>query len=114
MFHQVLNKKFTYAWCLIHLKTRDDMLTGISLLKELAEHKAIQREALYYLAMAQYKLEHHEEARLSLKHLLAFDPGNRPALDLKAQIEHGRSALNADPTPSTQSGMRGGDFRRRG
>jgi hypothetical protein len=30
---QILNKKFTYAWCLIHLKTRDDILGGISLLK---------------------------------------------------------------------------------
>ena len=84
----VLNKKFTYAWCLIHLKTRDDVLTGISLLRELSEHKAVQREALFYMANAQYKIEHYDEARVALKQLLALDPTNRPALDLKAQIEH--------------------------
>mmetsp|Transcript_50419 Transcript_50419/g.74028 ORF Transcript_50419/g.74028 Transcript_50419/m.74028 type:complete len:157 (+) Transcript_50419:3-473(+) len=84
----VLNKKFTYAWCLIHLKTRDDILSGSALLRELTEHKSIQREAFYYLATAQYKIEHYDEARASLKQLLSFDPTNRPALDLKAQIEH--------------------------
>ena len=30
---QVINTTFTYAWCLICLKTRDDMLIKISLLK---------------------------------------------------------------------------------
>jgi hypothetical protein len=29
---QMLNKKFTYAWCLVHLKTREDINSGISLL----------------------------------------------------------------------------------
>jgi len=28
----MLNKKFTYAWCLVHLKTREDINSGISLL----------------------------------------------------------------------------------
>jgi len=60
----------------------------MSLLKELAEHKSIQRESLYYLATAQYRLELHDEARSTLKQLLATDPTNRPALDLKAQVEH--------------------------
>lgn len=33
---QVINKTFTYAWCLICPKTRDDMLSKISLLKVFA------------------------------------------------------------------------------
>lgn len=29
------------------------------------------------------------QARTTLRQLLALDPTNRPALDLKAQVEHG-------------------------
>ena len=30
---QVHHKKFTYAWCLIHLKAREDIQSGIALLQ---------------------------------------------------------------------------------
>jgi hypothetical protein len=36
------------------------LLTTISL-QELTQHKEIQREAFYYLAIAHYKLEHYDE-----------------------------------------------------
>jgi hypothetical protein len=35
---QMFNKKFTYAWCLVHLTTREDISSGISLLKVCAGH----------------------------------------------------------------------------
>uniref|UniRef100_A0A7S4NCI1 Mitochondrial fission 1 protein n=1 Tax=Guillardia theta TaxID=55529 RepID=A0A7S4NCI1_GUITH len=82
------NKKFTYAWCLIYMKDHEEIRTGITLLQELAEIKSLQREALYYLAVAQYRLEMYMLARNTLKQLLAIDPNNKPALDLKALIEH--------------------------
>jgi hypothetical protein len=37
----MLNKKFTYAWCLVHLKTREDINSGISLLTVCAPPAAL-------------------------------------------------------------------------
>mmetsp|Transcript_10932 Transcript_10932/g.17184 ORF Transcript_10932/g.17184 Transcript_10932/m.17184 type:complete len:159 (-) Transcript_10932:131-607(-) len=85
---EVEEKKFTYAWCLIHQHSKDDMRSGISLLMDLASEKSVQKEALYYLATAQFRLEQYMDSRNTLKQLLADDPDNRQALDLKALVEH--------------------------
>ena len=41
---QVHHKKFTYAWCLIHLKAREDIQSGIALLQVWLSTKTAQRE----------------------------------------------------------------------
>eukprot|EP00960_Hanusia_phi_P060932 764673-Hanusia_phi.AAC.2 len=88
---QLNNKKFTYAWCLIYMKDHEEIRTGITLLQELTEIKSLQREAFYYLAVAQFVailLCLGCATTLSPVQLLAIDPNNRPALDLKALVEH--------------------------
>ena len=84
---EVEEKKFTYAWTLIHQKSRDDMRAGIALLEELSTSKGVQRDALYYQATAQYRLEQYMDSRKSLQQLLVLDPSNRQALDMKALVE---------------------------
>mmetsp|Transcript_10949 Transcript_10949/g.26832 ORF Transcript_10949/g.26832 Transcript_10949/m.26832 type:complete len:155 (-) Transcript_10949:7-471(-) len=85
---QVDEKKFTYAWTLIHQKSKDNIRAGIALLEELSDNKGVQRESLYYQATAQYRLEQYMDSRKSLQRLLTIDPSNRQALDMKALVEH--------------------------
>mmetsp|Transcript_47754 Transcript_47754/g.112701 ORF Transcript_47754/g.112701 Transcript_47754/m.112701 type:complete len:161 (+) Transcript_47754:45-527(+) len=83
----VVKKKYTYAWCLVHQNAKQDIQQGIPFLFDLADEKAVQKEALYCLATAQYILEQYTECRLSLKRLLAIEPHDTKAQDLKALVE---------------------------
>lgn len=76
-----------YAWCLVHQNAKQDIQQGIPFLFDLADEKAVQKEALYCLATAQYILEQYTECRLSLKRLLAIEPHDTKAQDLKALVE---------------------------
>ncbi|KAJ1491159.1 hypothetical protein T484DRAFT_1775638 [Baffinella frigidus] len=67
-------KKFTYAWTLIHQKGQADLVTGISLLDELSTNKEVAREALYFLAAAQFRLGKFALARATLKKLQVASP----------------------------------------
>jgi cytochrome c-type biogenesis protein CcmH/NrfG len=83
----VEKKKFTYAWTLIHQRGQDELRTGVTMLEELASEKEVAREALYFLATAQYRLGQLTKARATLKDLLSMDQNNRQAADLKALVE---------------------------
>ncbi|KAK7165181.1 hypothetical protein R3I94_003527 [Phoxinus phoxinus] len=80
--------QFEYAWCLIRSKQSEDIKKGIVLLDELI-HKGTkddQRDYLFYLAVANYKLKEYERALKYIRNLLRNEPGNSQALDLDKLI----------------------------
>ncbi|XP_051958523.1 mitochondrial fission 1 protein-like [Xyrauchen texanus] len=80
--------QFEYAWCLIRSKHSEDIKKGIVLLNELI-HKGTkddQRDYLFYLAVANYKLKEYERGLKYIRTLLKNEPGNAQALDLEKLI----------------------------
>ncbi|XP_030648321.1 mitochondrial fission 1 protein-like [Chanos chanos] len=81
--------KFEYAWCLIRSKHADDIKKGIVLLDELV-HKGTkddQRDYLFYLAVANYKLKDYERGLKYIRTLLKNEPSNSQALELEKLID---------------------------
>uniref|UniRef100_A0AAY5E9T0 Mitochondrial fission 1 protein n=1 Tax=Electrophorus electricus TaxID=8005 RepID=A0AAY5E9T0_ELEEL len=81
--------KFEYAWCLIRSKHPKDIRKGIVLLDELI-HKGTkddQRDYLFYLAVANYKLKEYERGLKYIRTLLKNEPGNTQALELEKLID---------------------------
>ncbi|XP_017327398.1 mitochondrial fission 1 protein [Ictalurus punctatus] len=87
--------KFEYAWCLIRSKYTNDIKTGIQLLEELVQKttKDDQRDFLFYLAVANYRLKDYEKALKYVRILLKNEPGNNQALELEKLI---KQALRKD------------------
>ncbi|XP_051528037.1 mitochondrial fission 1 protein-like isoform X2 [Myxocyprinus asiaticus] len=81
--------QFEYAWCLIRSKHSEDIKKGIVMLDELI-HKGTkdgQRDYLFYLAVANYKLKEYERGLKYIRILLKNEPGNSQALDLEKLID---------------------------
>ncbi|TRZ03575.1 hypothetical protein DNTS_013492 [Danionella cerebrum] len=81
--------QFEYGWCLIRSKTPDDIKKGIKLLEELLHKsgKDDQRDYLFYLGVANYKLKEYERALKCIRTLLMNEPGNTQALELEKHID---------------------------
>ncbi|KAB5579304.1 hypothetical protein PHYPO_G00193560 [Pangasianodon hypophthalmus] len=80
--------KFEYAWCLIRSKYTNDIRKGIQLLEELVQKstKDDQRDFLFYLAVAYYRLKEYEKALKYIRILLKNEPGNKQAIELEKLI----------------------------
>ncbi|KPP56620.1 mitochondrial fission 1 protein-like [Scleropages formosus] len=81
--------KFEYAWCLIRSKYTDDIKKGMMLLEELVHRgtKDDQRDYLFYLAVANYRLKEYEKGLKFIRTLLKSEPGNTQALELEKLID---------------------------
>ncbi|XP_030636069.1 mitochondrial fission 1 protein [Chanos chanos] len=81
--------QFEYAWCLIRSKYTNDIRKGIQLLEELVQKstKDDQRDYLFYLAVANYRLKEYERALKYIRTLLRQEPGNKQALELEKLID---------------------------
>lgn len=86
---------FEYAWCLIRSKYTNDIVKGIQLLEELVHtsKKDDQRDFLFYLAVANYRLKEYERALKYIRTLLKNEPDNKQALELEKLI---KDALKKD------------------
>ncbi|KAL4659910.1 mitochondrial fission 1 protein-like [Arapaima gigas] len=86
---------FEYAWCLVRSKYSEDIRKGVVLLEDLVHKspKAEQRDYLFYLAVANYKLKEYEKALKFIRVLMKNEPGNTQALELESVI---RKALKKD------------------
>ncbi|XP_048885863.1 mitochondrial fission 1 protein [Brienomyrus brachyistius] len=81
--------KFEYAWCLIRSKYTEDIKKGIELLEDLV-HKGTkddQRDYLFYLAVANYRLKEYEKGLKFVRMLLRQEPGNKQAMELEKLID---------------------------
>ncbi|KAL2079622.1 hypothetical protein ACEWY4_025366 [Coilia grayii] len=81
--------QFEYAWCLIRSKYSNDIVKGIQLLEELVQKssKDDQRDYLFYLSVANYRLKEYERALKYIRILLKNEPGNNQAIELEKLIE---------------------------
>ncbi|XP_043094279.1 mitochondrial fission 1 protein-like [Puntigrus tetrazona] len=81
--------QFEYAWCLIRSKHPEDIEKGTVLLAELihTDTKNDQRDYLFYLAVANYKLKEYERALKYIRTLLRNEPGNSQAEELEKLID---------------------------
>ncbi|KAI1898817.1 hypothetical protein AGOR_G00076260 [Albula goreensis] len=81
--------KFEYAWCLIRSKYSDDIKKGVVLLEELVQKgtKDDQRDYLFYLSVANYRLKEYEKGLKYIRVLLKNEPGNTQALELEKLID---------------------------
>ncbi|XP_012690930.1 mitochondrial fission 1 protein [Clupea harengus] len=81
--------KFEYAWCLIRSKFSNDINKGIQMLEELVTKSAKddQRDFLFYLSVANYRLKEYERALKYIRTLLKSEPGNNQAMELKKLID---------------------------
>ncbi|KAK1153332.1 mitochondrial fission 1 protein [Acipenser oxyrinchus oxyrinchus] len=81
--------QFEYAWCLIRSKYSNDIAKGILLLEELL-HKGTkddQRDYLFYLAVANYRLKEYEKGLKYVRVLLKNEPSNTQGLELEKLIK---------------------------
>ncbi|KAM8972602.1 mitochondrial fission 1 protein [Pelodytes ibericus] len=81
--------KFEYAWCLVRSKYTDDIHKGVIFLEELLSKgtKEEQRDYLFYLSVAHYRLKKYESALKYVRNLLKNEPKNSQALELEKIIE---------------------------
>ncbi|XP_075434086.1 mitochondrial fission 1 protein-like [Ascaphus truei] len=81
--------RFEYAWCLIRSKYNTDIHKGSLLLEELLAkgRKEEQRDYLFYLGVAHYRLKEYEKALKYVRTLLKAEPINIQALELEKVIE---------------------------
>ncbi|KAM6450082.1 mitochondrial fission 1 protein isoform 1-T2 [Liasis olivaceus] len=80
--------QFEYAWCLVRSKYNEDIKKGIVLLEELMPKgsKEEQRDYVFYLAVANYRLKEYEKALKYIRGLLRTEPSNTQALELEKLI----------------------------
>nr|OQO17472.1 Mitochondria fission 1 protein [Rachicladosporium sp. CCFEE 5018] len=81
-----LQTKFNYAWGLIKSSTRQDQQDGVRLLSEIFRASP-ERETLYYLSIAHYRLGNYSEARRYNDSLLEIESENQQAQSLRDLIE---------------------------
>ncbi|XP_077117708.1 mitochondrial fission 1 protein [Ranitomeya variabilis] len=81
--------QFEYAWCLIRSKYTADIQKGALLLEDLLPkgNKDEQRDYLFYLAVAHYRLKEYEKALKYVRTLLSKEPKNTQALELEKIID---------------------------
>ncbi|ETE69590.1 Mitochondrial fission 1 protein [Ophiophagus hannah] len=73
--------QFEYAWCLVRSKYNEDIKKGIGLLEE------EQRDYVFYLAVANYRLKEYEKALKCIRGLLKTEPNNTQALEMEKLIK---------------------------
>ncbi|KAG8140810.1 putative Mitochondrial fission 1 protein [Naja naja] len=76
--------QFEYAWCLIRSKYNEDIKKGIVLLEG---NKEEQRDYVFYLAVANYRLKEYEKALKCIRGLLKTEPNNTQALEMEKLIK---------------------------
>lgn len=81
--------QFEYAWCLIRSKYSADIQKGVGLLEDLLPkaNKDEQRDYLFYLSVAHYRLKEYEKALKYVRTLLHKEPKNTQAQELEKVIE---------------------------
>ncbi|XP_074839243.1 mitochondrial fission 1 protein [Carettochelys insculpta] len=81
--------QFEYAWCLVRSKYSEDIKRGAALLEDLVPQgsKEEQRDYVFYLAVANYRLKEYEKALKYIRGLLKTEPKNTQALELEKLIE---------------------------
>ncbi|XP_069071856.1 mitochondrial fission 1 protein isoform X1 [Pleurodeles waltl] len=81
--------QFEYAWCLIRSKYNDDIKKGTDLLEDLLPKgsKEEQRDYIFYLSVAHYRLKVYDKALKYVRTLLKTEPKNTQALELEKLIE---------------------------
>lgn len=81
--------QFEYAWCLVRSKYNADIRKGVVLLEDLVPRgcKEEQRDYVFYLAVANYRLKEYEQALKYIRGLLKTEPTNTQALELKKLID---------------------------
>lgn len=80
--------RFNYAWCLIRSKYRADIHRGILLMEDLCSSgdSDARRDYLFYLAIANTKINDYQRAQELTKKFLSVEPNNRQAQELDKLI----------------------------
>ncbi|XP_053116267.1 mitochondrial fission 1 protein [Hemicordylus capensis] len=80
---------FEYAWCLVRSKYSEDIKRGVVLLEDLLPKgsKEEQRDYVFYLGVANYRLKEYEKALKYIRGLLKTEPNNTQALELEKLIK---------------------------
>lgn len=83
-----IQTKFDYGFALIRSKVAANYTLSLQLFQEVyAEAPSRRRECLYFLAMANYKLNNHAKAKEFITTLLSKEPNNQQALALRGMID---------------------------
>ncbi|KAI9026856.1 mitochondria fission 1 protein [Hyaloraphidium curvatum] len=80
--------KFSFAWGLIRSSRREDQESGVRMMYQVyKDEPSMTREALYYLALGEFKLANYSEARKYVDELLRSEPKNMQAQSLRELID---------------------------
>eukprot|EP00794_Sanderia_malayensis_P012885 gene12885-14211_t len=79
--------QFQYAYCLVRSKYKDDIRKGIDLFNDLCMRGCDQRDFLFYLGFAHYKLKEYSVALKFVQRILTIEPNNRQAEQLQDLID---------------------------
>jgi len=81
--------RFEYALALTRSRYRADQLRAVNMLEDLcvSGEPDVFRDYLYYLTIANIKLQNYERARDCINKFLSVEPDNRQAKDLKEYID---------------------------
>eukprot|EP00118_Oscarella_pearsei_P025984 m.309161 g.309161 ORF g.309161 m.309161 type:complete len:149 (+) comp45660_c0_seq1:48-494(+) len=79
--------KFSYAWALIRSRYKEDINKGIRLMENLCKKGTDQRDFLFYIAVAYYRLEEYSKALPYVQRILATEPNNKQAGELEKIIK---------------------------
>ncbi|KAK7207065.1 mitochondria fission 1 protein [Myxozyma melibiosi] len=83
-----IQTKFNYAWGLVKSNRREEQALGVRLLTEIfRDAPERRRECLYYLALGNFKLGNHVEAKRYNDLLLDREPNNMQARSLNKLID---------------------------
>ncbi|XP_028401405.1 mitochondrial fission 1 protein-like isoform X2 [Dendronephthya gigantea] len=85
--HVARDTQFNYAWTLIQSPNTNDIKKGAHLLQDLCTHGIDQRDYVYFLAEANYKLSEYQIALKYINRVLDIEPNNKQAKELKEKIE---------------------------
>ncbi|XP_065575432.1 mitochondrial fission 1 protein-like [Artemia franciscana] len=81
--------KFNFAFCLVKSRYAEDIKNGIKFLEELIikGDEEARRDYIFYLAYGHFKLKDYPKALEYTETLLAMEPNNRQAMDMKTNIK---------------------------
>lgn len=79
---------FEYAWCLVRSKYKNDWKRGVEILEKLYNKgdKHAQRDYVFYISIAHYKLKNYDEALKFCRAILHVEPQNHQARELEELI----------------------------
>jgi len=81
--------QFSYAYCLIRSKVKDDIRQGLTILKSLYDQTSkddAKRDYLYYMAIGNARLTNYETSLKYLDGILMVQPTNHQASNLRDEI----------------------------